>query len=344
MTPPPDQMTFPYLSPPEPLELRDVAPGIIWVRLALPFRLDHVNIYLVEDGPGFAVIDTGIGNAATEATWQALLGGVLRDRPVTRIIVTHFHPDHVGMAGWLCERTRAPLLMSQTDYLGALNIRLDPDALNAEPYFSFYTSQGLDEAVTRTLLTKGQDYMRMVHDMPRTFFRLIAGDTLRLGTREFQVLSGGGHAPEQIMLYCPADKLFLAADQVLARISPNISVQAIDPLGDTLGLYLRSLAELRASIPADALVLPGHNLPFMGLHTRIDELMAHHQSRCAAISDACSKGPQSAMELMPVVFRRPVEDPHQMGFAFGEVLAHVNYLRRRGELRFEAGRYRTMPG
>ena len=340
---PPDEMVFPHLAPPDPGELREVAPGILWVRLALPFRLDHVNLYLVEDGPGFAVIDTGIGNAETEAAWEALLAGVLRDRPLTRIVATHFHPDHVGMAGWLCARTGAPLLMSYTEYLSSLNIRLDPGALNAEPYRSFYTSQGLDPAVTTNLLTKGQDYLRMVHDLPRTFIRLIAGDTLTIGARDFQVLSGGGHAPEQIMLYCRDDGVFLAADQVLARISPNISVQAVDPLGDPLGLYLRSLAELRTAIPAHALVLPGHNLPFTGLHLRIGELMAHHRSRCDAIMAACTGAAHSAMELMPVVFRRPVEDPHQMGFAFGEVLAHVNYLRRQGRLRLAAGRYYSVP-
>jgi glyoxylase-like metal-dependent hydrolase (beta-lactamase superfamily II) len=150
------------------------------------------------------------------------------------------------------------------------------------------------------------------------------------------VLTGNGHAPEQVMLYCVADNIFLAADQVLAKITPNISVWAVDPEGDPLGLYLRSLQEIKEQIPADALVLPGHQLPFYGLHTRSNELIAHHEVRCAAIAEACRAAPRSAAELVPVLFSREL-DPHQMSFAFSEVQAHVNYMLRRGELAWIEG-------
>jgi glyoxylase-like metal-dependent hydrolase (beta-lactamase superfamily II) len=309
-----------------------VAPGILWLRLALPFRLDHVNIYLIEDGDGYAALDTGLGNDATKAVWSGLLDGLLRDRPLTRLIVTHCHPDHVGMAGWLCEQLDVKLLMSQTDYLTALNVRLDPDALGSEPYRSFYLGQGLAPEVTESLLSLGNRYLRMMTGLPRTFRRLIAGEVLHIGSRDFEILSGGGHAPEQIMLYCAADGLLLCADQVLVRISPNISVQAMDPEGDPLGIFLRSLADLKTRIPGETLVLPGHNLPFVGLHPRIDELTAHHEARCAAILAACADNVLTAAELVPVVFRRPIDDPHQMGFAFSEALAHVNLLLRQGRL------------
>ena len=341
MTSPASLPQFPYPLPPEPGHTIEVAPGILWIRLALPFRLDHVNIYVLQDGPSYAVVDTGLFDAATVATWEALLAGALCERPITRILATHFHPDHVGMAGWLAARTGAQLLMSQTEYLTALNIRLDPAGLDAEPYRSFYTGHGLDPGVTTNLLTKGQDYLRMVSDLPRTFRRLVVGERLTIGKREFAVLTGGGHAPEQVMLHCAEDGLLLCADQVLARISPNISVQAIDPQGDPLGMFLSSLSELKRELAADTLVLPGHNLPFVGLHVRVDELLAHHESRCAAIVDACRDAGRSAMDLVPVVFRRPIDDPHQMGFAFGEVLAHVNYLLRQGRLRSEGTRYRA---
>lgn len=335
-------LLFPFPAPPDIGQTIEVAPGILWLKLALPFRLDHVNIYLVEDGPGYAVIDTGIGDEATHAVWETLLAGPLRTRPVTQIIVTHCHPDHVGMAGWLCGRTGAPLLMSQTEYLTGLNIHLDPEALNSEPYRSFYLGQGLDAGVTANLLTIGHRYLRMITGLPRTFRRLIAGEVLRLGTRDFEVLSGGGHSPEQVMLHCEADELLLCADQVLARISPNISVQAMDPQGDPLGIFLRSLADLKRRVPAGTLVLPGHNLPFVGLHTRVDELAAHHDARCAAILEACRAKPHTAAELVPVVFRRPIDDPHQMGFAFSEALAHVNLMRRQGRLRLTNGRYHAV--
>ncbi len=338
----PSALHFPFPAPPEPGAMTEVAPGLFWVRLPLPFRLDHVNIYLVEDDEGYAVIDTGIGDEPTKQAWSGLLDGFLRTRPPTRVILTHYHSDHAGMAGWLCERLGIPLLTSQTEYLQSLTLLLDPSALDAEPYRGFYRGQGMDADTTDKLLALGQRYLRMTTGLPRTFRRLIAGETLRIGSRTFEVLTGGGHAPEQVMLYSPADRLLLAADQVLARISPNISVHAMDPEGDPLGIYLRSLAELRHRLPADTLVVPGHNLPFTGLHARLDELAVHHAERCAAIAAACRGRGCTTAELVPVVFRRPIDDPHQMGFAFSEVLAHVNLMRRQGRLQAADGRYRTV--
>ena len=227
------------------------------------------------------------------------------------------------MAGWLAERTGAPVLMPATEYLTSRVILLDPAALDAEPYRSFYRAHGLDAATTDSLLTLGNRYLKMVDPLPRTYRRLIAGETLAIDRTGFHVSTAGGHAPEQAMLHAPARKLLLCADQVLARISPNIGVDAYDPDGDPLGIYLRSLATLRATVPADTLVLPGHNLPFTGLHTRIDELADHHRARCDAIEAACREQPHNVHELMPVIFRRPIDDPHQMGFAFSEALAHV---------------------
>jgi len=331
--------TFPHPTPPAPGQAIEVAPGILWVRLALPFRLDHVNVYLIEDGAGWAVLDTGLDDAVTRAAGGALLDGALRGRALTRILVTHFHPDHMGLAGWLCARFGLPLLMSQTEYLVSLNVHLDPGALNAEPYRSFYRSHGLDADTTERLLTSGHRYLRMVSGLPRTFQRLIAGEVLRIGWRTFEVLSGGGHAPEQVMLFCRAENLLLCADQVLARISPNISVQAMDPEGDPLGIYLRSLASLKRDMRSDVLVLPGHNLPFIGLPARVDELCAHHEARCRAIEAACRRAPRTTAELVPVVFRRAIDDPHQMGFAFSEVLAHVNYMLRENRLQPVPGNY-----
>ena len=324
-------LAYPYPTPPAPGAAIEVAPGILWARIPLPFRLDHVNVYLIDDGDGWAVLDTGIGNDPTRAVWEALAAGPLAGRRLSRLIVTHFHPDHIGLAGWLCERFGMPLLTSQTSYLGCLNISLSPGALDAKPYRDFYVRNGLDLETTARVTTQGHGYLKMVTPLPPTFLRLVAGDTVTIGGRDFAVLTGDGHAPEQLMLYCAEEKLFFAADQVLAKISPNVSVWAVDPQGDPLGLYLRSLRALRAELPADALVLPGHQLPFRGLHARAGELMAHHDERCAAIAAACREKPRSAAELVPVIFHHAL-DPHQMSFAFSEVLAHVNYMLGRGEL------------
>ena len=324
-------LIFPHTAPPPTAEVIEVAPGILWTRIPLPFRLDHVNIYLLEDEDGFAILDTGIGNVATQEVWEALVAGPLAGRRITKLIVSHFHPDHIGLAGWLCERFGAPLLTTQTAYLGSLNISLSPGALDAKPYRDFYEHHGLDAQTTALVATQGHGYLRMVKPLPPTFLRVVAGDELKIGGREFRVLTGDGHAPEQIMLWCEADGVFLAADQVLAKITPNVSVWAVDPDGDPLGLYLRSLRTLRATIPADVLVLPGHQLPFQGLHTRICELIAHHEERCAVLAEACAEAPRSVADLVPVLFPRKL-DPHQMSFAFSETLAHVNTMLREHQL------------
>lgn len=330
----PQTLEFPWPAAPQPGEVVEVRPGIFWTRLKLPFRLDHVNLYLVEDGAGLALIDTGIDNSASRAAWEALIAGPLAGRRLTRLIATHFHPDHIGLAGWLCERFDMPLAMSQTEYLMALNIRLDPSALKSEPYRGFYRSRGLTEESTEILLGNGLQYLRMVVSPPKTFQRLMAEDRLTIGGRTFEVMTGGGHSPEHVMLISAEDNLILAGDQVLAKISPNVSVEAMEPDGDPLGVYLSSLERLKARLPDDVLVLPGHNLPFVGLHTRADELIAHHEARCMAIVEACMVAPKTAAELVPVIFGRPIDDPHQLVFAFGEALAHINTMVRAGRIRF----------
>jgi glyoxylase-like metal-dependent hydrolase (beta-lactamase superfamily II) len=214
--------------------------------------------------------------------------------------------------------------------LQCLNISLSPGALDAKPYHEFYLRNGLDLKTTALVTTQGHGYLKMVTPLPPVFERVVAGDRLTIGGRSFEVLTGDGHAPEQAMLYCAEDKLFFGADQVLEKISPNVSVWAVDPHGDPLGLYLRSLRDLKARLPADVLVLPGHQMPFVGLATRADELAVHHERRCAAILAACRE-PQPAADLLPAIFPRPL-DPHEMSFAFSEVLAHVNTLLRRGAL------------
>ena len=324
-------LIHPHAAPPALGEAIEIAPGILWARLPLPFRLDHINLYFLDDGDGWAVLDAGIASQKARAAWEALLAGPLRGRRLNRLIVTQSHPDHIGLAGWLTERFDVPLLTSQTAYLDCLSLSLDPGRLEAKVYRDFYRRNGLDDATNAQLSTLGHGYLRMIAQLPVTFERLVAGDQLKIGDRDFSVLSGDGHAPEQIMLHDEQARLFFPADQVLAKISPNVSVSPVEPNGDPLGLYLRSLKALRESVPADALILPGHGLPFVGLHQRIDDLIAHHASRCAALFEACRAGPRSPAELIGVIFRRDL-DPHQMGFAFNELLAHLNFMLREGTL------------
>lgn len=326
-----EALRFPFSEPPAAGETIEVAPGILWVRFPLPFRLDHVNIYLIEDGDGYAVLDTGISDDVTRAHWRVLLSGPLAGKRLTRLIVTHFHPDHIGLAGWLCEEYGLPLLTSQTSYLMTINISLTPGALEAKPYQDFYLRHGMAPETARLVSTHGHAYLSMVAPLPLTFLRLVAGDTLTIGKRQFRVFTGDGHAPEQIMLYLADEKILFAADQVIAKITPNISVWAVDPEGDPLGHYLRTVRLLEAHVPEDALVLPGHQLPFYGLHARCQELVLHHEDRCQMIAEACASGPKTVADLVPVIFHREL-DPHQLSFAFAETHAHVNRMVRRGEL------------
>jgi len=328
---PPGELTYPFPQAPGTGEVVEVAPGILWVRLALPFRLDHVNIYLIEDDGGWAVFDAGIADEASRAAWEALLAGPLAGARLTRLIVSHAHPDHIGLAGWLCERHGLPLLCSQTTYLSCLNISLSPGALEAKPYRDFYRRHGLSAEMTELVSTRGHSYLKMVTPLPLTFMRLLSGDNLTIGGRQFRVYSGDGHAPEQILLYLPEEKVLLAADQVIAKITPNISVWAVDPDGDPLGHYLRSTRLIRQHVPEDTLALPGHQLPFYGLQQRCEEIVAHHDERCRQIAEACESGPKSVADLVPVLFPRQL-DAHQLSFAFSEVHAHVNRMLRRGEL------------
>jgi glyoxylase-like metal-dependent hydrolase (beta-lactamase superfamily II) len=252
------------------------------------------------------------------------------------MVVTHFHPDHVGLAGWLADRFALPLSMPRPEYLYSLALQYAPGDLGADMHRPFYRRHGLSAEVTEAVLSRGHEYLRRTSGVPTTYHRIQHGDTLNLGSRAFRVITGGGHALEQAMLYRPEERLFFAADQVIARISPNVSVHAMEPDLDALGIYLRSLAALRDTVAHDVLVLPGHGLPFHGLHKRIAELMEHHAQRCQAIADACALAPLSVAELVPHVFHREL-DEHQTGFAFGEVLAHVNHMLAQGRLSLETG-------
>lgn len=318
-------MTYPHQKPPAAGELVRISPGVQWLRLPLPYRLDHVNIYLIEDDGGWAVLDTGLATEACRTAWDTVLAGPLAGQRLTRMIVTHYHPDHVGLAGWLSNRFDLPLAMPRPEYLYSLALQYAPGDLGADTYRPFYRRHGLSPEVTELVLSRGHEYLRRTTGVPTTYHRIKHGDTLRIGARDFDVITGGGHALEQAMLLRRQDKLFFAADQVIARISPNVSVHAMEPDLDALGIYLRSLRSLRDTAPDDVLVLPGHGLPFFGLHVRLDELIAHHAQRCGLIADACRTSPLTVAELVPHVFHRKL-DEHQTGFAFGEVLAHVNHM------------------
>jgi glyoxylase-like metal-dependent hydrolase (beta-lactamase superfamily II) len=329
-------LSFPYAAPPEAASTTEVAPGIKWLRMPLPFALNHINLWLIEDGDGWAVVDTGIGTEATQTIWKDVLATDFEGRPVTRVIVTHFHPDHIGNAGWFCRKFQVPLWITETEWLWARSLSLDADeeALAAEQ-LPFFRRTGLDREAIQAFKERGNRYRNTVTTVPRTFQRLADGLELAIGGRTWRVLVGRGHAPEHACLHCPELGVLISGDQVLPRISPNVGVWPSEPEGDPLALYMSSLEMLRAKVPGDVLVLPSHNLPFYGLDTRIQQLLAHHEERLEMLESACAE-PHTAAALVPVLFKREL-DVHQLGFAIGETLAHLQRLRGAGRIVRETG-------
>jgi glyoxylase-like metal-dependent hydrolase (beta-lactamase superfamily II) len=311
-------------------EPRPLAPGLLGVRFALPFALDHVNVWLLEDRQGWAVVDAGIADQRTRERWRDLLDGPLADRPISRLLATHFHPDHLGLAGWLCAETGAELFASHTEWLNGRLLALDTSAGFVEAGQAFDRRVGLDERVVAERAARGNLYRRRVSEPPAQFRRLRDGDRLRIGGREWRVLVGQGHAPEMLCLFSAELNLLVAADQILPKISPVVGVWPAEPEANPLADFLATLERFRA-LPDDCLVLPSHGRPFRGLHVRIDQLVAHHAERLEATLAACAR-PATVAEVIPHLFHREL-DTHQLQFAVGESLAHLNYLLAEGRLR-----------
>jgi len=325
-------LVFPIVEPPLPGEVVPVAPGFLWARMPLPFKLDHVNVYFIQDADGWVVFDTGINDEKTRQIWHKLLDGPFKDQRITGVIVSHYDPDHIGLAGWLCNKLGISLQTSLSSYLSCSAISLNPSASQTDAYRHFYKSHGMDDEAATIVGDMGLGYLTMVSELPPTFRRIVADDIVKIGNQNFMAISGDGHSPEQIMLFCDAAKVFLVADQVLAKITPNVSVWGEQPNDNPLGWYLRSLQMLQIQIPSDVLVLPGHRLPFYGLHLRCQQIIQHHQERCDMVYRACRLKALSVADLIDVLFR-PNLDPHQLSFAFGEALAHVNFMTADGRLR-----------
>jgi glyoxylase-like metal-dependent hydrolase (beta-lactamase superfamily II) len=322
-------LQFPVAPPPGPAEAFKIAAGVWWLRMPLPFALDHINLWLLEDGPGWTIIDTGYATAETKELWEQIFGEQLGRLPVTRVIVTHYHPDHIGLADWLARRWQVPLWITEKEWLYARMMSRGADDFGPLRR-SFAHRAGLDGAASEIFGQRQNSYQRGVPSVPASFQRLRDGMTIEVGGRRWNVIVGEGHAPELACLYCAETGVLIPGDQVLPKISPNISVHVHEPDDDPLARYLASLARLREAVPPDTLVLPSHNLPFFGLHERIASLAAHHRARCDEVVAACAV-PKTATQLLPLLFRRKL-DPHQLGFALGEALAHLNHLVYQGAL------------
>jgi len=320
-------LDYPHETSPVPGESVPVAPGVEWLCMPLPFALNHINLWLLEDGDGIAAVDTGIALDAVKTAWKS----ALTTRHLTRCIVTHFHPDHLGLAGWLEQETGAPLWMSQGEFLTAQAVREESGNYSVAAMCAFFRRHGLNDAAITALQERGNAYRRNVPLIPATYRRLFAGQNITIGQHQWRTIAGYGHAPEHMSLYCDELRVLISGDMLLPRISTNVPVLAANPLDNPLQWFLDSIDRFR-ELPADTLVLPSHGRPFRGLHARIDQLHAHHTERCEVLVDACRNTPHTAAELLGTLFGREIPDPHQTMFAMGEAIAHLNYLQNTGRM------------
>ncbi len=327
---------------PEPGQMREILPGIHWLRMPLPMELDHINLYLLEDDDGWWVIDTGIAIDPTQELWERVFENSLRGKPVKAVLSTHYHPDHIGMAGWLCERWQVPFYMTQAEYFTGVSFsRTVPEHFNWT-FEEHLMHVGYSKQEREAERARFGGFGPIIKPMPTAFHRLEDGMTLVISGRRWQVIVGRGHSPEHACLYCAADNVLLSGDQVIPKITSNISVTATEPEANPLKDWLYSHEYFLDVLPSDALVLPAHNTPFYGLHERLRYLIDHHETHLLALEEACVDANPNAMELLPVMFKRTL-DGHNLGLALGECMAHLNYLQHRGQLQRdvdEKGSYR----
>jgi glyoxylase-like metal-dependent hydrolase (beta-lactamase superfamily II) len=305
-------------------EAQQIAEGVYWVRFPMPISLDHINIWLLEDGEGWTVVDTCLGIDSARAIWEQLFGSIMGGRPVTRVICTHMHPDHVGLAGWLSERFGAQLWMTREEFLMCRAMAADTGREAPAVALRFYRAAGYDEEQLASYKRKFGNFGRAISPLPDSFRRVVDLETLTIGGRYWQVIVGSGHSPEHAALYCPALKLLISGDQVLPRITPNVSVFPTEPNGDPLHEWLSSSARIREMLPDDVLVLPAHEAPFYGLHVRLSQLIENHNRDLRNLFNHLDQ-PRRALDCFPPLFSREI-GPESLGLATGETLAHLNCL------------------
>lgn len=321
----PEIAYYPAEMPP-PGQLTTLAPGVHWLRMPLPFALDHINLWVLDEDDGCTLVDCGLATAETRAAWEVVFANPTFKGPVRRVVVTHFHPDHVGLAGWLSARWGVPVAMTHTEWLTGRMLSLDTSDAFVEHQLAHYRAAGCAPEYLDAVRTRGNTYSGRVSPIPASFHRLCEGESLRIGGRHWRIMVGRGHAPEHATLYCPELGVLISGDQILPRISPNVGVWPNEPEAEPLGDFLASLGTFKA-LPDNTLVLPSHDRPFHGLHARLDTLRRHHDVRLDDLL-ATIDAPKTVMEAAPALFRRPL-DQHQTGFAIAETLAHLHHLRAR---------------
>jgi len=327
-------LIYPFEAPPPRGRTLEVAPGVHWIRMPLPYALDHINLWALDDGEGWAIVDTGVSNDKTATVWRELFANAPDQRPVTRVFVTHMHPDHVGMAGWLTRKFGVRLWMTRLEYLTCRVTVSDTGREAPTDGTAFYRRAGWSDAAIESYRVRFGNFGKHIHVLPDSYRRLHDGEALPIGAHTWRVIVGNGHSPEHACLYCPELKVLISGDQVLPRISSNVSVYPIEPDADPMSDWLASLAKLKHEVPDDVLVLPAHNECFRGLHARIDSLAHGQQVALDRLRRSLSE-PKRAIDVFGALFARPIgeADVPLLGMATGESVACLNHLMHRGEIK-----------
>ena len=295
----------------------------------MPFRLDHINVWAIDTHDGWVLVDTGLNNPDTVADWLALMAHGPLARPLQGVFATHMHPDHIGLAGWFTRRFGVPLHMSRLEYLTCRVMHADTNREAPPDGVLFNRCAGWSEAAIESYRSRFGSFGKHIHALPDSYRRLQDGDHVQLGKYGWRIITTGGHSPEHASLYCPDLKLLISGDQVLPKISSNVSVFPTEPDGDPLTEWLTTLAAIKDRVDDEVLVLPAHNEPFYGLHARIDHLIGGHERGLARLRKLIAE-PKRAVDVFPVLFRRKI-DQWVLGMATGESLAHLNCLMARGQ-------------
>ena len=325
---PPSELEYPFEQHPTGTT-QLVAQGVLWVRMPLPFALDHINLWLVADGAHWTLVDCGLATDTTRALWEDIFARDLGGKPVGRVIVTHYHPDHIGLAGWLSARLKVVPWMTKGEFLTAHAACHSVGGTGYARVREFFARHGLEPARLEAAGIKDGSYRRGVEPLPDTFRRSRHGDRIAIGDCSWRVIVGYGHAPEHAALHEERAGMLISGDMLLPRISTNVSVWPVEPDGDPLGDFLDSLDQF-AGLDDGTLVLPSHGRPFRGARARVAQLKAHHAVRLEALAQICDRE-KTAAELLPALFRREFKD-YQLLFAMGETIAHLNHLWHRGVL------------
>jgi glyoxylase-like metal-dependent hydrolase (beta-lactamase superfamily II) len=323
-------ITHPWSAPPDPGQSTQVADGILWMRLQLPMLPNHVNVYALDDGDGWAIIDTGLDTKNIRAAWAVLLAGPLRGKPVRRVVVTHHHPDHIGLAGWFLGQG-AELVTTRTAWLTARMLVLDVQDLPTEQALTFYQRAGMSaDMINRRRGARPFNFADCVYPLPPGYTRIADGDSILAGGRDWIVRCGDGHAPEHATLWSADGTVVLGGDQLLPGISPNLGVYPNEPEADPVGEWLESCRRLSGFATPEQVILPGHRLPYRGLPFRLTQMIENHHGALARLCDHLAE-PRTAVDCFGALYGRPIADA-EFGLALAEAVAHLNHLRNAGRI------------